>query len=217
MDREITIGVEGITPLLLHNDNIDWADMMDDWKNDPKNKKLSKAGDDRSPAFRWIGCLYHDAEHVCMQADNLMKCLMEGGASVPTGKGQKTFKEYTQSGIIPLEAFYPIEGENGFVKYSEVWELQKETDFREHRTRVEELGFALSVKRAKVGQSKHIRVRPRFDSWSFEARLQIVDDTITPTVLDNILEAAGNKGLGDWRPSSKQSPGPYGRFIATVL
>jgi hypothetical protein len=47
--------------------------------------------------------------------------------------------------------------------------------------------------------------------------VNVGDKQITTAVLTDILEAAGKyKGLGDWRPSSPKSPGPFGTFSATV-
>jgi OmcA/MtrC family decaheme c-type cytochrome len=57
------------------HDNIDWADFMEDWKNDPANKKNSKAGDDRSPSWRWLGCVYHDGKVLSIPQANIMKSL----------------------------------------------------------------------------------------------------------------------------------------------
>ena len=42
------VTITGTSPLLMHMDNIDWADKMEQWKSDPSSKKESKAGDDRS-------------------------------------------------------------------------------------------------------------------------------------------------------------------------
>lgn len=55
------MGIPG-SDLLLHADDIDWADKLGDWRKDPKNRSISRAGDDRSPGFTWIGSLYHDGE-----------------------------------------------------------------------------------------------------------------------------------------------------------
>uniref|UniRef100_UPI003B987325 hypothetical protein n=1 Tax=Klebsiella pneumoniae TaxID=573 RepID=UPI003B987325 len=75
------------------------------------------------------------------------------------------------------------------------------------------------VKRAKVGTSKHIRVRPMFEKWAVITTLMVVDPKeygITQEVLQKILNKAGSLcGLGDWRPSSR-TPGQFGRFKATV-
>jgi hypothetical protein len=201
----------------MHWDNIDWSDSMDDWKNDPHNKKGSKAGDDRSPAFRWIGSVYHDGKFVTMPSDNVMRCIMEGGAMVPVpgGKSGKTFKSQTQSGIAP-EADWELSVNGQAIPIQHIHALKDVEDFKAHRKAVEALGFSLFIKRAKIGTSKHVRVRPRFDSWSLYGTLSIMDEQITDEVLKDILTFAGQyKGLGDWRPGGK-TPGPFGRFTVVI-
>lgn len=217
MDR-YTVTITGKTPLLLHHDDIDWADRMEAWKNDPANKSASKAGDDRTPAFRWIGCLYQDGASVCIPQDNIMRSIMEGGAMVlvPGGRGGKTFKAQTQSGIAPADAFWQLTVAGQPVPIGPIHDMINESDFAAHRARVQAMGFSLFVKRAKIGQSKHIRVRPRFDDWELSGDLLVLDKQITQAVLLDILAYAGQyKGLGDWRPGGK-TPGPYGMFAATV-
>lgn len=216
--REYEITLTGVQPLLMHADDIGWADEMDRWKNDPKNKAKSKAGDDRTPAFRWLGSVYNDGKVVCIPADNLMRCLMEGGASVPVpgGRSGKTFKSQTQSGLFVASAFWPLEVRGKMLDWPEFEKMTAEDDYEKHRAFALKRGFMLYVRRAKIGTSKHIRVRPRFDAWSTTGILSVIDDQITTDVLRTILEYAGKyKGLGDWRPSSK-TPGPYGTFEAAV-
>lgn len=217
MRDQYEILVKGETPLLMHWDNIEWADEMEAWKKDPANKAKSKAGDDRTPAWRWMGSLYHDGEYIAMPQEPLMKALMKAGVDVPTGKGQKTFKSQTQSGIIPLDPFFPFQTSVGRLLLSDVWKLREEEMFAVHAQRVREFGMSLYVKRAPVASSKHIRVRPRFDEWSFSAQLLVVDEMITEEILASLLSIAGERhGLCDWRPSAPKSPGPFGRFTADV-
>ena len=216
--RRYEITISGQTPLLMHWDNIEWADRLDEWKNDPGNKKNSKAGDDRSPAWRWVGSMYHDGAHVAVPNDNLMRCLMEGGAMVPVpgGKSGKTFKAQTQSGMMVAEPFWPVLIDGAAVPMSAINPLMKVDDFGKHKEAVSALGFRLHVKRAKIGASKHIRVRPCFDRWEVRGTVSVWDDQITERVLADILRYAGQyKGLGDWRPGGK-TPGSFGMFEAAV-
>lgn len=216
--RRYEITISGQTPLLMHWDNIEWADRLDEWKNDPGNKKNSKAGDDRSPAWRWVGSMYHDGAHVAVPNDNLMRCLMEGGAMVPVpgGKSGKTFKAQTQSGMMVAEPFWPVLIDGAAVPMSAINPLLKVEDFGKHKEAVSALGFRLHVKRAKIGASKHIRVRPCFDRWEVRGTVSVWDDQITERVLADILRYAGQyKGLGDWRPGGK-TPGSFGMFEAAV-
>src|SRR5882724_8856502 len=106
--RTYNVTIQGKTPLIMHSDNIEWADQMKAWEMVAANKAASKAGDDRTPAFRWLGTVYHDGTQVVMPSDNVMRCLMAGGARMPTGKGQKTFKAQTQSGIMAPQLYWPL-------------------------------------------------------------------------------------------------------------
>lgn len=216
--RTYEVTLKGKTPLLMHADNIEWADSMEAWKNSPANKKGSKAGDDRSPAWRWLGSLYHDDKFIVMPSDNLSRCFMEGGAMVPVpgGKNGKTFKSQSQSGMMTGEAVWPLMVNGKLVDAQTILDLKEENDFAAHKHVCEKHGFMLFVKRAKIGASKHIRVRPRFDNWACTGSIVVWDDQITEDVLRDILEYAGRyKGLGDWRPGGK-TPGPHGMFEATV-
>lgn len=213
------VTITGTQPLLMHADDIEWADEMEKWKLDKDNKKSSKAGDDRTPAHRWIGSLYrNEADEIILPTENLMRALMEGGTLVlvPGGRSGKTFKAQSQSGIMPRALGWPLLVGGKPINSKPIASLLKEKDFTAHKEAVEKLGFSLFVKRARIGASKHIRVRPRFEQWSATGELAVIDDQITASVLSDILEMAGTyKGLGDWRPSSK-TPGTYGMFSAQI-
>lgn len=218
--RKYQVKITGKTALLMHWDNVEWSDEMEAWKNDPASKKTSKAGDDRSPAWRWIGSTYRSADNalITMPSDNLMRCFMEGGAMVPVpgGRANKTFKSQTQSGMMVDDTDWPILVNGAPISLVEVDKLRHEEDFSKHREVARKLGFSLFIKRARVNASKHIRVRPRFDEWAVEGTLSVWDKQITHPVLQDIMTYAGNyKGLGDWRPGCK-TPGPWGMFDVTV-
>lgn len=216
--RQYEVTITGKSPLLMHWDNIAWSEMLKRWREIPENKKRSVAGDDRSPAFGWLGSLYNDGTSVAVPSDNIMRCLMEGGASVlvPGGKNGKTFKAQTQSGMLVHEEFWAVEIGGKVVPMEPFVALKDELAFEKHESCAVEHGFVLYTKRAKIGTSKHVRVRPRFDRWALRGTIDVWDDQITTSVLENVLRVAGdNKGLGDWRPSSR-TPGPYGRFSATL-
>ena len=212
------IEITGKTPLLLHADDVEWSDTMESWKNDPANKKMSRAGDDRTPAWRWVGYAYHDGEHLCLPAENIMRAMMEGGGMVlvPGGKSGKTFKAQTQSGMMSVTPSWLLSGEKGPIKVKDVTALMQNDKFSEHRPAVNKLGFDLLVRRARIGMSKHIRVRPILRQWSATGELIVTDEQITEEVLNSILAYAGTyKGLCDWRPGSK-TPGSFGTFGAKV-
>lgn len=216
--RTYKITITGLYPLIMHCDNIEWSERMKKWREDPRNKNVSVAGDDRSPAFTWLGSMYHDGEHIAIPSDNLMRCFMEGGAQVPVpgSKNGKTFKAQTQSGMLVTEEFWPLLIDEKPIPVKVLFALEKEKDFDKHIEAAQKAGFLLFVKRAKIGKSKHVRVRPRFERWSASGTIQTWDDQITLSILRDIVAIAGkNKGIGDWRPSAR-TPGPFGRFRAEV-
>ena len=218
--RTYKVTITGKTPLLMHHDNIEWADFMDAWKNDPANKKGSKAGDDRSPAWRWLGCVYHDGTHLAIPQANIMKSLMEGGAMVPVpgGKNGKTFKSQTQSGMMSVEPFWQLRIAGKPLTWASIESLKDCETFADHKQKARSLGFELLVKRAAVGTSKHVRVRPQFAAgWSVVGSIAVWDEQITEAALRDIFEYAGQyKGIGDWRPGAPKKPGPYGTFEAKI-
>ncbi len=204
----------GITPLLVHADDVELSDTLTAWRKDTKNKNLSVPGDDRSPAWTWKTYCYSNGEHLTVPTDNLMASLLKAGAEIRL-KGTTTFKSVTQSGLAMLTEHLPIEV-NGKRIPSEAIEAI-EGDFSEHAEAVKKHGFKLFVKRAKVGQSKHIRVRPRFDNWSLSGQIKVTAVEITPSALEQLFQIAGNsKGLCDWRPSAPKGPGPFGRFTVEL-
>lgn len=217
--RTYPVTLTGKTALLMHHDNIEWADFMEEWKADPANKKGSKAGDDRSPAWRWLGCCYHDGKNLCIPQANIMRALMEGGAMVPVpgGKMGKTFKSQTQSGMMSVEPAWTLIINGKPIVWTDIERMKDVASFAEHKKIANELGFELLVKRAKIGMSKHVRVRPQFAAgWQAKGSLAVWDEQIDEKSLASILEYAGQyKGLCDWRPGGK-TPGPYGTFEAEI-
>jgi hypothetical protein len=217
VQKTYAVELAGATALLMHADNLTWAETMKRWELDPENKKLSVKGDDRSPAWRWLGSMYHDGKLVGIPSDNLMTTIREGASRVDTGKRGATFKRQSQSGIVVNEILWPIVTPKGTVSWAEVAKLRTEEDFSVHEETAGRLGFELFPKRARIGQAKHVRVRPRFSSWSASGTVTVFDESITGQVLEMIWTNAGrNAGLGDWRPSSPKSPGPWGTFTAKV-
>ena len=97
--EQYQITLQGLTPLLMHNDNLSFNEKIKAWQKAPENKANSVAGDDRCPPWTWIGYLYHDGKNIGVSSDNIMTNLREGGAKV-IAKGKETYKKQTQSGIV---------------------------------------------------------------------------------------------------------------------
>lgn len=211
--KQYNIRLTGRSPLIMHGQNLDFEEAVSKWQRSPAAKKTPK-GDDRHPAFKWIGYLYHDGENAVIPTDNLMTTFREGGTMVSSG-GKTTFKAQTQSGArVVTPATLLVGGKPCSVK--RILSMCGELDFTAHRKAVSEAGFDLLLKGCKVGMARHTRVRPYFADWSCEFRLDVWDPTLTLEVLQQVWDNAGAfKGLCDWRPGSPKS-GQYGTFDAEI-
>lgn len=211
----ITVKFEltGLMPLIMHQDDVEASDMMMAWRKDPNNKNQSVAGDDRSPPWTWQTYLYSDGENVVLPAANLMVCIRQAGAQLILKK-QKTYKEISQSGLLIPTEYIDFFCAGKTISMDDI-EAMLDDAFAVQADKAKNMGFRLFVKRARVGTSKHVRVRPRFDSWSASGTIQILSPDISFEVLEKLFDLAGRVGLCDWRPGCK-TPGPYGMFEAKL-
>lgn len=207
--------IEGVTPLLMHANNIEARDEIDARR---KRLKTSKAGDDRTPPDTWKGYLYmSDDGKVCLPTENILACLLHAGAKCRY-KGKETLKQHTQR-IAFDQLDYQIRIGERTVTADDIAAVDGE--FKEHANAVRELGFRLLVKPVTVGTSSHVRVRPMFSQWCIEGLFEVASDDegiFTADALDDLWRSAGRlSGIGDWRPASPKRPGQYGRFVATTM
>lgn len=215
MNAKYEFTITGTTPLLMHADDVEACDRLKKYRDDPQNKKTGVSGDDRSPPWTWMTYVYANGGKIVIPCDNLSTCLREAGAMLVM-KGKTTYKQATQSGLMFLDDFFDLLVDGKPIVSSEIDAMQELT-FDEQRDLCRELGFELFVKRAKVGTAKHVRVRPRFNQWSLKGRVEVIAPEISEPILRQLFELAGKyKGLCDWRPSAKQSPGRFGMFGATL-
>lgn len=223
MSARFEFVMTGVKPLLLHADNVEWGDTLKSWQTDPANRDISKAGDDRSPAWTWMGYLPGD-EVASVPCSYIAAALRDAGRTFKIGKGNKTYKEAASSLVWfepPAEfggEFFPILIDGKMVPSAAIRSrLLDCLDFTEHLATAKRHGFRLDVRRARVGQSKHVRVRPRFEpGWTVRGTLELADpDILPPSVLAQLFDIAGRRGIGDYRPSSK-APGPFGMFEASL-
>jgi hypothetical protein len=211
--RDYSFVLSGFMPLIMHADSIDGSDELQEWRKNPANKGVTVPGDDRSPGWTWQTYLYTDGTYVTMPADNVMVALRQAGAQLILKK-QKTFKEATQSGLVIPSEHCDFYADKNQVEISAIREL-RDLPYAQQAAAVKAMGFELFAKRAKVGTSKHIRVRPRFKAWRVEGTITANRPEITEEVLAQLFDLAGTCGLCDWRPAGK-TPGPYGQFKSSV-
>ena len=210
---KIAFELTGTMPLLMHADLVEEADKLEAWRKAPENKNVSKPGDDRSPPWTWQSYLYTDGEHVVMPQDNLMVCLRMAATQLILKK-QKTFKEISQSGMLMDSEYLTFRNAGKQIAVADLLAI-RELPFQSQADAARDLGFRLWIKRARVGQAKHIRVRPRFESWSVSGSVVVTAQEITVEVLQKMFQLAGRVGLCDWRPGCK-TPGPFGMFTAVI-
>lgn len=212
--RKAKFILKGITPLLMHADDVEAASTLDEWRKSPGNKNVSVPGDDRSPPWTWQTYLYRNEDGmIAMPADNVMVALRQAGAKM-TLKRQTTFKAITQSGLLMTDETLEFTNSGEQISAAEFVDARDEK-FTDQKKAVEKAGFELLIKRAKVGTSKHVRVRPMFRSWAVSGVIQIMAQEITFESLQMLFDLAGDVGLCDWRPGCK-TPGRFGMFEASV-
>lgn len=204
----------------MHNDNLAFSEKIAAWQRDPANKEHSVRGDDRSPPWIWIGYTYHDGKHISVPADNIMTLIRDAAKKVSTGKGSETYAKRSQSGLLVDGVGFDLLVGEDQVPIDLLNPLIGNLDFSNHIEAAEAMGFELLVKRAKVGQAKHVRVRPMFRNWTAIGSITVFDEQVsglTQPILDTVFRQAGSLiGIGDWRPSSPKSSGTFGRFEAAV-
>lgn len=211
--KQYSIRIEGRSPLIMHGQDLDFEEIVKKWRKSPAARNAEK-GDDRSPAWSWLGYVYRNDKYLIIPSDNLMSTFREGGAQV-TVKGKTSFKALTQSGARVAAEPLLLVNDNP-IEVAQILALNDEFDFNVHKRVANELGFTLLVKGCKVGTSRHVRVRPYFSVWSAEFILDVWNEALTVEALDTIWNTAGQtKGIGDWRPGSPKS-GSYGTFTAEV-
>lgn len=216
----LSFELTGTMPILFHADDIEAADALDEWRKRPEHKNISKAGDDRSPPWSWRTYLYSDGKHLTMPSACLMVALRNGGAKLIMKK-QTSFKEVSQSGMLVTSEFCEFFGGDGKqvsmakLRWQDTCAEGPGLKFVDECKLAESLGFKLFAKRAKVGQSKHIRVRARFNKWTIRGSVDVSAPELTFEVVSQIFDLAGKSGLGDWRPGCK-TPGPFGMFTAKL-
>jgi len=129
--------------------------------------------------------------------------------------GKRTAKEIAVSGVFFTDEHLTFTTSGKQLPYDAIRTFLDQPEFAHHAAAVQKLGFKLDVRRAVVGTAKHVRVRPRFETWTVSGTLEVTADEITHDLLVSIFEQAGRVGLGDWRPGAK-TPGVYGMFSTNL-
>lgn len=209
-ERRYTIELKGITPLLMHRDNIE---IQDEERKRGRDRDVGRAGDDRFPADKWKSYIYA-AENIGVPAENLMACLREAGKKIKDGRS--SLKSISQYGVLIESDLVPIQVGKKGAKISATKVRSINGTFEDQEAAAKALGFDLDVRRCRVQRARHIRVRPKFSNWKLSFPVTVTDDQLTDEQFQAIWYKAGDLiGLCDWRPGAPQ-PGPYGRFEPSI-
>ena len=217
--EKLTLKIIGTTPLLMHRDSVEHADAMGELLKSTKKGQSGPAGDDRWPSYRWVGYCYHDErDRLCIPAQNLFSCLLKGAVDFkPAGATKKqSIKPFVSceiavgDAILTKPALTIEQIEHAIEPYV--------GDFKSTKEAVErDLGFALDVRRAKVGSAKHVRVRPMFYDWEASCDVVLACDKISKAQALELFAHCGMfVGVGDWRPGAP-TPGLYGKFRVEIV
>ncbi len=182
--RTTEVTITGVAPLIMHNGQL--ADPLNEATQALARltSKRKKTLDDHKEIGRveWLGGLYLDEKRApCLPGEVIEGALVSGAKKFKLGKDAK-------SGIIVV-GNYPLK-----------YDGPKDPD------KLWAAGGYLKRAGVKVGTARIIRSRPIFPAWS--CTFSIVWD---PNVIKDeravmeIVEAAGQCGIGDWRPK-------FGRF-----
>lgn len=110
--RTYEVTLFGKTPLLMHADDIPWSDNIKKYYDDPANSKRGAKGDDRYPAWLWLGKCYTDTEdYLAVTMEMIMGSFCRG--AMKCRNGRSSYKETSQSSIFVVEPFWRLMINNG--------------------------------------------------------------------------------------------------------
>lgn len=156
----------------------------------PEMLKEQKQGRDSGtpdPEVEAQKALYKDGEGNIVVPSRAIEGAMREAAKdfrVSGKGGKKSYKEYITAGVLVEPANIPLQVDGA--NPSDSWRID--------------------LQPVVVQRSRIMRARPRFDQWKLEFKLTLLDPLLDPSIVQEILEAAGKyKGLLDYRPK-------FGRF-----
>lgn len=179
-----TFTIKGITPLIMHNGRL--ADPLD-----PAAQRLAKLSSKKGKTeadhkavgeAEWHGSLYlNDKGEPCLPGEVLEATLAEGAKKYKLGKATK--------GAIIIEGNFDL-----------VYKGPKDPK------KMFDNGAFTKRAGVRVKQNRIIRTRPIFTEWECTFEIHWDDTMIKDEAqLEDIVVAAGQTGIGDWRPK-------FGRF-----
>jgi copper chaperone CopZ len=186
--QEMSVEIRGVSPLLMHNGQT--ADPLNKFTKQMKaiTGKRKKTEEDYAEMSKieWHAGLYVDKAGDLIIPSTLLEASIQDGA-----KKSKLGKAFKSAVFINDDAKLDIGTKKKAV------DLWGDDNYRD-------------VRGVRVGQSRVMRTRPVFNSWSCKFTLYFDDEQVNDTDVVRAIEDAGSKsGLGDFRPR-------FGRFEVVV-
>lgn len=188
---DLRITLTGTSPMLAHNIQLSDPDHPITKEIKSITSKRTKTEDDRRAIekLEWYGGLYTtpNIPGPVMPTGNIRRCLIAAARINKLGKHVERALGFTT-------LFVPI-----------LYDGPKEIDklFADERFH--------NRSSVRIGQSRTMRVRPQFPTWTIVADAYLLEDVMDFTDVQRVVERAGlAEGLGDNRVNG------YGRFVGTA-
>jgi hypothetical protein len=186
---EVEICIEGVSALIMHNERL--ANPLNPIAKEIKKvtDKKKKTEDDSHIVMRleWIGSLYTHEDNVVMPTRCIRSCFRNGARASKLGKHVERALSFPD-----LNAKFMYEGPS---------DIEALYDKGEH----------IDARLVRVGQSRVLRVRPKFEKWSIVAQGLLLTDVMDPQTLSDIATHSGRiEGLCDNRTNG------FGKFTAEI-
>ena len=191
------VTIRGFSPLIMHNGpagldtrspaNVEKAEIT----GGRKGRNRTASDDERLKELECFVSLWLDARGAPTIPERAIRACIETGA-----------KKLRQGA--PVREGLMVEGVQSFDYNREaLGETAEELSKRAQ--------FSMPV---RIGASRVLRTRAKFDDWSCVFILYCEDQLVDKEKLEQWMDIAGRRiGLGDWRP---EKSGTYGRFEAEV-
>lgn len=187
--KKRTYEIESVVAMLMHNGRL--ADPANEWAKKMKiiTGKRKKTDDDLLELRRleWHGGIYVNAEGEPIIPGEVLE-----SALVASAKSERKGQQFKCGVWVPEDAILAYDGPRDIER---LYEMSQFVDCRP----------------ARVGQSRVMRTRPRFDNWATSVTVHFDPRQVDSRTLDAAFNNLGQSvGVCDNRPR-------YGRFVVTKV
>lgn len=201
--RVLHITVESKTPLIVHAWSAKAVRMMLD-----KQMGIPSAGREKKDPFQdFKESLYYlpDNKGLGMPAPCFKAAIVTAANDVEMKMTEIKRNCHVNSYLVPINA-PPVQEKD----FSE-WDKKYLKDLKWHHEHGAHIRMDLVRLESGVAD---VRFRGEFLQWSCDLEIEFNEAIISPAQLTNLVQAAGQSGIGEWRPSSPNvRSGEFGRFF----